>query len=224
MENDLNRFWRGVYSWMAVGLLLTAGAAYGVASSAALSSWLFSSAIIFYGVMILELILVVYLSARVQKMSAAAATGTFLGYSLLNGITLSLIFLEYTASSIVSTLIAAGVTFGLTALFGTRTKKNLSGFGRFAFMALIGLIVASLVNLFLKSSGFDLMISFIGVLVFLGLTAYDSQKIQQYYYLAGRNADEETETKVSIIGALTLYLDFINIFLYLLRFFGKRKD
>jgi FtsH-binding integral membrane protein len=223
MENDLNQFWRGVYNWMAIGLLLTAGSAYGVASSASLSDWLYNNSLAFYGIMILELFLVIYLSARVQKMSAATATGAFLGYSVLNGITLSLIFLEYTTSSIVSTLIVAAITFGLMALYGVKTKKNLTGFGRFAFMALIGLIVASLVNVFLKNSGFDLIISFIGILVFLGLTAYDTQKIQQYYF-ALQGADEETKTKSAIIGALTLYLDFINIFLYLLRFFGKRRD
>lgn len=223
MDNGLNQYWRGVYNWMALGLLLTAGAVYAVAANSTLANLLFNNSIIFYGIMILELILVIYLSARVQKMSAASATGTFLGYSLLNGVTLSLIFFEYSASSIFSTLIATAITFGLLALYGVKTKKNLTGFGHFALMALIGLIVASLVNMFLKNDGFDLIISFIGIIIFLGLTAYDTQKIQQYYF-ALQGADEETKTKSAIIGALTLYLDFINIFLYLLRFFGKRRD
>lgn len=223
MENGLNQYWRGVYNWMTIGLLLTAGSVYAVAANSTLANWLFSNSIIFYGIMILELILVVYLSARVQKMSAATATGVFFGYSLLNGVTLSLIFLEYSTASIFSTLIATAITFGLLALYGAKTKKNLTGFGHFALMALIGLIVASFINIFLKNDAFDLIISFIGILVFLGLTAYDTQKIQQYYF-AIQGADEETKTKSAIIGALTLYLDFINLFLYLLRFFGKRNN
>ncbi|HEY9544015.1 Bax inhibitor-1/YccA family protein, partial [Prevotella sp.] len=163
-----------------------------------------------------------FLSARINKMSLTTATLSFLLYSVLNGVTMSIIFLAFTASSIATTFYITAGTFGAMALYGYVTKTDLSKFGSLLRMALLGLIIALVVNIFLRNSMFDMIISGIGVLIFTGLTAYDSQKIKEA--LAMSEDGGEATQKIALMGALTLYLDFINLFIYLLRFFGKGND
>ena len=193
---------RNVYSWMTLALVITGLTAMYVAKS-------------------YEVGLVIYLSARIHRIAFSTATLLFIAYSILNGVTLSFIFMVYTASSIATTFFVTAGTFGVMALYGYVTKRDLTRIGNICIMALIGLIIASLVNLFLHNSMMDLIISGIGVLIFTGLTAYDSQKIKQL--LTGDIEVNDTTQKIALMGAMTLYLDFINLFLYLLRFLGDRK-
>ena len=205
-----------VYGWMFVGLLVTAGVAYWVSISPTLVQMFLGNAIAFYGLMIVEILAVFFLASMAQRMSAATAMLVFLAYAALNGITFSLIFLIYTSSSIAAVFIATAGIFGLMSLYGYMTKRDLTSVGNFATMALIGLILASLVNLFFSNSTVDSIITYVGVFVFVALTAYDTQKIRE---LGG---DDEQE---AIVGALVLYLDFINLFLDLLRLSGgERKE
>jgi FtsH-binding integral membrane protein len=171
-----------------------------------------------------ELGLVFYLSARINKIQAGTATGLFIGYAALNGLTLSMIFLAYTAESIAGTFFITAGMFGSMAVYGLVTKRDLSGWGSFLFMGLIGVIIASIVNIFLKSSSLYWAISLIGVFVFGGLTAYDVQKIKKMGEDGIMEQGEEMVKKGAIMGALALYLDFINLFLMLLRFFGGSRD
>ena len=209
---------RKVYGKMALGLLATAVTSFLMLSSPALMSLLFSSTASIWIVFAIELGLVIYLSARIDKLSAGTATALFYAYSILNGVALTPIFLAYTGVSIATTFAITAGTFGAMSIFGYVTRQDLSKIGSYLFMALIGLIVCGLVNLILKSSMFDLFVSCVGVLIFVGLTAWDTQAIKRMC----AEADPSMLSKVATMGALTLYLDFINLFLYLLRFFGNR--
>jgi len=211
---------RKVYSKMCVGLLLTALTSWLVLSSQTLLTLFFSNQIVFWVLFAAELGLVIYLSARIDKLSEGVAATMFYAYSVLTGITLTPIFLVYTGSSIAMTFAITAGTFGAMSLFGYFTKQDLSKFGSILFMALLGLIVCTLVNLFLHSSTMDWIISIAGVLIFVGLTAWDTQAIKRM----AAASDQTALSKVATMGALTLYLDFINLFLYLLRFFGSSRD
>lgn len=213
-------FLRKVYGWMFVGLGVTAAVAFAVASSPSLIQAIFGNKLLFFGLIIAELGLVFYLSARVEKISPQTASLLFLVYSALNGATLSFVLLAYTGASIATTFAVTGGMFGALALFGTVTKRSLAGIGQFFFMGLIGLVLASVVGMFWQSSGLQFGISVVGVLVFTGLTAWDAQRLK----LMAATVPEERFTSYAVVGALALYLDFINLFLFLLRFLGGRKD
>lgn len=212
---------RKVYVWMALALLITGLTAYYVATSPLLIGAILTNRVLFYGLIIAELALVIGVSAVINRLSLLTATLMFLLYSVINGATLSIIFLIYQLSSIATVFFITAGTFGTMAVIGYTTKKDLSSMGRILFMALIGIIIATVVNIFIKSGGLTMILSYIGVLVFVGLTAYDSQKIKQML-LQATDVDEGTK-KVALLGALTLYLDFVNLFLYLLRIFGRRR-
>lgn len=211
---------RNVFLWMCGALAVTGLTSYYVATNYAIQELIFGNKLVFYGMLIGEFALVIGLTAAINRLSSVTATLMFLLYSVLNGATLSSIFLVYEMGSIATTFFVTAATFGVMALYGAVTKQDLSKMGNILVMALIGLIVASLVNLFLKNGLMDMIISGIGVLVFVGLTAYDTQKIK--LMLADAEAGETTE-KIALLGALSLYLDFVNLFLYLLRFLGNRK-
>jgi len=211
-----------VYMWMTAGLGLTACVAWGTASSPALLQFIFSNVIVLIGLVVLQLGLVIALSAAVHRFSATTATAMFLLYSGLTGVTLASIFIVYTTASIASAFLVTAGTFGAMSVYGTVTKRDLSGMGSFLFMGLIGLVIAMLVNIFLQSAMMDFVISGIGVLIFTGLTAYDTQKLRQF----GMDAplgDTTALRRGAILGALTLYLDFINLFLMMLRLLGNRE-
>lgn len=213
---------RKVYVWMTLALVLTGITAYGVASSPGLMMTIIQTPAIMWGLIIAELAIVIAISAAINRLSLTTATLLFVLYSVLNGATFSLIFAVYTMSSIANVFFITAGTFGVMAAYGYFTKRDLSSWGKLLLMALIGLIIATLVNVFLvKSSGFDLILSYAGVLIFVGLTAYDTQKIKQM--LAMQTDMGEGAQKVALLGALSLYLDFINLFLYLLRIFGRRE-
>lgn len=209
-----------VYGWMFLGLLVTAGTAVVVASSPVLIETLILNRILFWILVLGQLGLVFYLSARVEKMAPTTAAGLFLLYSVLVGITSSVIFLIYTGASIVSAFVIAGGMFGAMAVFGTVTKRSLAGVGQFMIMGLIGLVIASVVNIFLLNSMVDFVISVIGVLVFTGLTAWDAQRLK---HMAVALPDGRVGS-YAVVGALSLYLDFINLFFFILRLLGGRKD
>lgn len=214
---------RQVYLWMAMALAITGMMALLVAGSPTMLSLIFSSKLTFFALIISEIALVWYLSARIERLSFTTATLMFIVYSLLNGAMLSSIFILYTATSIASTFFVTAGTFGVMCVYGYLTKRDLTSIGNICLMAVIGLIIAGLVNLFLQSSVMSLIISGIGVLVFVGLTAYDSQKIKQLLLQEGMEVNDSTK-KIALLGSLTLYLDFINLFLYLLRFLGDRRN
>ena len=211
-----------VFNWMAMGLCLTGLIAYFTASSGLARAIVASP--LFFILIIAELGMVFYLSARISKIQAATASGLFIGYSVLNGLTLSAVFLAYTSSSIAGTFLITAGMFGAMAIYGLATKRDLSGLGSFLFMGLVGIIIASVVNIFLQSSGLSWMISFLGVFIFTGLTAYDVQKIKNMGEEGILSQGEEAIKKGAVMGALALYLDFINLFLMLLRFFGGSRD
>ncbi|WP_417128526.1 Bax inhibitor-1/YccA family protein [Phocaeicola sp.] len=213
---------RSVYLWMTLALVITGFVAMYVAKSYTLIETIMQNSIMFWGLLIAEVGLVMYLSARIHKISFTTATLLFIAYSVLNGVTMSVLFLIYTLSSIATTFFVTAGTFGVTALYGYVTKKDLTRIGSLCLMGVIGLIIASLVNLFLHNSMMDMVISYIGVLLFVGLTAYDSQKIKQLLSHDDIEVNETTQ-KIALMGALTLYLDFINLFIYLLRILGDRK-
>lgn len=213
---------RSVYLWMTLALIITGFVAMYVAKSYTLVNMMIQNSMMFWGVLIAEVALVWYLSARIYKMSFTTATILFIVYSILNGVTLSILLLVYTASSIATTFFVTAGTFGTMAIFGYITKKDLTRIGSLCIMGVIGIIIASLVNLFLQNSMMDMVISYIGVLLFVGLTAYDSQKIKRL--LSGDDIEvNEVTQKIALMGAMTLYLDFINLFIYLLRILGDRK-
>lgn len=205
------------FTWMFIGLGITGFVSLFLVTNPPLMNAFYSNSLLFFGSMIVELALVFLLSLGITRMSFGQAIAAFIAYSALNGLTLSGIFLVYTATSIASTFFIAALLFGLMALYGYTTKKDLTSIGNLAFMALIGIIIASLVNLFLRNSMFSLIISYLAVIIFVGLTAYDTQKIKR---LSGTT----TNQNLGILGALTLYLDFINIFLNLLRILGKVQE
>lgn len=210
------------FNWMAIGLLITGVVAYLTASTGLAFSIIGSP--LFYVLFFAELGLVFYLSARISKIQASTASGLFVGYSVLNGLTLSVIFIAYTSTSIATTFFITAGMFGGMAVYGLVTKRDLSGWGSFLFMGLIGVVIASVVNIFLQSSAVSWVVSMIGVIVFTGLTAYDVQKIKRMGEDGIMSQGEEAIRKGSLMGALTLYLDFINLFLMLLRFFGGSRD
>lgn len=215
-----SNFISGVYQWMALALGLSGVVAWLVANNAAARSLVFRSPFVLIALFVGEIALVWWLSASIRKISVRAAVIAFIAYSALNGVTLSSIFLVYAGSSIARVFGITAFMFGAMSLYGMKTKSDLSSMGRYLMMALIGVIIAGLVNFFLASSALDVAISMITVLVFTGLTAYDSQKL----LAASRHADEsDSWRKIAIIGALELYLDFINIFLALLRLYGRRN-
>ena len=218
----VNEFIRSVYNWMAIGLGLTGVTALYVAQSEAMRNLIFGNPLLFYGLIIGELGLVFFLSARVQKLRASTATMLFVLYSVLNGATLSFVFLVYTSSSITSTFFICGATFVACSVYGMVTKRDLTSLGGFMVMGLIGIIIASLVNIFIGSYGLHMIIGYIGVIVFVGLTAYDTQKLKSMALSQPDDLDGGTIRKGAIMGALTLYLDFINLLLMLLRILGDR--
>jgi FtsH-binding integral membrane protein len=212
-----NTLIRKVYAWMGAGLAITAFMALVTLSSPAMLNAIFGNKLIFYGLVIGELALVFTLSGAINRLSSAAATLIFIAYASLNGITLSVVFLAYTANSITSTFVITAGMFGAMSIYGYMTKRDLTSWGSFLFMGLIGVVIASVVNIFVGSSAVSWVVSGIGVIVFTGLTAYDTWKIKE---MAAHGAEGR---KPAIIGALTLYLDFINLFLMLLRFTGSRR-
>jgi hypothetical protein len=213
-------FFRKVYGWMTIGLGLTALVALYTVSNPELQRLVLRNNFVFIGLILAELGLVIVLSAAINRLSATAATTMFCVYAALNGLTISAIFLLYTRSSIASTFFITAGTFGAMSLYGYATKKDLSSWGSFLFMGLIGIILASVVNIFLHSEMVTWVVSCIGVLIFTGLTAYDTNQLKT---LASNGfANEETANKTAVIGALKLYLDFINLFLMLLRLLGSR--
>jgi len=211
-----------VYAWMSFALAITASVSYYIAQNEAISSYVQKNTWLLISLFILQLALVVMLSAFIMRLSLFTAVLSFIVYAISVGITLSFIFAVFTTASIYATFIVTAGMFLITCLYGYFTKADLTSLGSFGFMALIGLILGGFVNWFLKSPGFDFVLSAAGVLVFTLLTAYDAQKIKQMGNSLMRS--EQTRKKVAILGALTLYLDFINLFLYLLRFMGKRKE
>ena len=213
---------RKVYVWMALALVITGFTAYYVAHNETLLTAIVTNQILFWGLVIAELGLVIGLSAAINKLSLTTATLMFVVYSVINGATMSFIFLVYTYSSIANVFLITAGTFAAMALFGYFTKADLSSLGKILMMALIGIIIATIVNIFTKSTGLAMILNYLGVLVFVGLTAYDSQKIKMMLMQAP-DAGEAAQ-KVALLGALSLYLDFINLFLYLLRIFGGRRE
>jgi uncharacterized protein len=216
----VSAFLRKVYGWMFVGLAVTGAVAVGVASSPTLLQAIFANKLVFFGLILAELGMVFYLSARVDKLAPNTASALFLVYSALNGATLSFIFLAYTGTSIATTFFVAAGMFGALALYGTTTKRSLAGVGQFVFMGLIGLILASIVGLFWRNQALQFAISVVGVIVFTGLTAWDAQRLKSMALAL----PEGRAGSYAVVGALSLYLDFINLFLFLLRFLGGRRD
>ncbi|RNM24585.1 Bax inhibitor-1/YccA family protein [Dickeya undicola] len=221
-STGLQAYMAQVYGWMTCGLLLTAFVAWYAANTSAVLQMVFSSKITFFGLVIAQLGLVFVLSGMVHRLSGGVATTLFMLYSALTGLTLSRIFIIYSGESIASTFVITAGMFGAMSLYGYVTKRDLTGMGSMLFMALIGILLATLVNFWLKSEGLQLAITYIGVLVFVGLTAYDTQKLKNIGEELSVD-DRDSFRKYSIMGALTLYLDFINLFLMLLRLFGSRR-
>jgi len=220
----VNDYVRSVYNWMGIGLALTGFVAYYVSTSESLIRLVFGNPLLLMVLIVAELGLVFAIAGMVNRMSAATATALFVIYSGLNGVTLSSIFLVYVQTSIVSTFLICAATFIACSLYGWMTKRDLTSLGGFMMMGLIGIVIASLVNLFLQSSSVSAIISYIGVFVFIGLTAYDTQKIKNMAMTQPANLDGAVIRKGAILGALSLYLDFINLFLMLLSIFGQRRD
>lgn len=216
----VNEFLRGVYGWMSGGMLLTAGVAWATVNIQPLLNFAVNSMLF---LILAELGLVFFLSLRIRQMSPATAMGSFLGYSALNGLTLSPILLVYTQQSVAATFVVTAGMFGAMSAYGLLTKKDLTSWGSLLFMGLIGIVLASVVNIFLGSATMGFVISGIGVLVFLGLTAYDTQQLKVMGDTASAGG-EAAVRKMTIMGALKLYLDFINLFLFLLRFMGAARD
>ncbi|MCX6016594.1 MAG: Bax inhibitor-1/YccA family protein [Chloroflexales bacterium] len=220
VQSQIQSVMQQVYLWMTAGLLVTGAISSMIYNSPSLQGILLNS-VVFIALFVVEIGLVLGISAMINKMSPALATGLFILYAAVNGITLTPIFFAYTSSSIATAFFTAAGMFAALALYGTATKRNLSGMGRFMMMALFGLIIATIINIFLKNGVMDFAISIFGVVIFAGLTAYDTQRLNQ---LASQASSDDEIGRFSIMGALILYLDFINLFLYLLRLFGKRRD
>lgn len=222
MSTAFSALMRKVFIWMALALVITGVTAYGVATIPSLLIAIVTNKALFWGLIIAELALVFAVSGAINRLSLATATLLFVLYSVVNGATLSVIFLAYSMPAIIQTFFITAGTFGVMALVGYTTKTDLTSLGKLLFMALIGLVIATVVNMFVGSTGFDYILSYVGVLIFVGLTAYDTQKIKQMCMQAP-DAGEHMQ-KLALLGALSLYLDFINLFLYLLRIFGNNKD
>jgi uncharacterized protein len=218
----VGEFIRRVYNWMGLGLALTALVALYTASNQHLLSLIVGNSLVFFGLIIAELALVLILSAAISRMQSTTGMLLFFLYSALNGLTLSVIFLAYTRASIANTFFVTAGTFGVMSFYGYTTQRDLTSWGSFLFMGLIGIILASVVNIFLNSQMIYWVVTYAGVLIFVGLTAYDTQKLKTMA-MAGF-ASEEDQRKTAVMGALALYLDFINLFLMLLRIMGSRRD
>ena len=213
---------RSVYIWMALALAVTGLTAMTIATQPQIVYAIFANRAIFWMLLLAELGMVIYLSARIMSMSFATAGIVFVVYALLNGVTLSSLFMAYTAESIAQTFFVTAGTFGAMAVIGFLVKRDLSAIGRFFYMALIGLIIATVANAFFHNSGVAMICNYAGVVIFSGLTAYDTQKIKNMLVQFGDRRDE-TVMKLALLGSLSLYLDFINLFLYLLRILGRRN-
>jgi len=218
----MNAFISKVFGWMFVGLLVTAGTSYLVLSNEILFNALASNILTIFGIFIGELVLVSILSARIARLSYGAALGLFFGYAVLNGVTFSIILLAYTGGSVVTAFGITAITFGIMCVYGYVTKADLTQFRTILMMGLIGILVLSLVNIFIGSSRMEWFISILSLVVFLGLTAYDMQKLKSFYF--GTEGDMALRRNLGILGALALYLDFINLFLTILRLFGRRRQ
>ncbi|MEZ4804734.1 MAG: Bax inhibitor-1/YccA family protein [Bacteroidia bacterium] len=214
-------FMTKVYGWMSFALLVTGLVAYWVSVTPELITLIFSNRLVFYGLLIGEILCVGYLVTVIQKISARTATLIFIGYSILNGLTLAVIFLAFTSASITTTFLITAGTFGIMSIYGYYTKQDLTTIGNLAFMALIGLIIASVVNMFFQNEMLYWITTYVGILIFVALVAYDTQKIKEMNIIGNEGTEEDR--KEAILGALSLYLDFINLFLLLLRLFGNRK-
>lgn len=221
-ESAFPALMRKVYVWMTLALAITGLTAYGVATTPSILMTIVSNPAIMWGLIIAEFVLVFAVSAAINRLSLTTATLLFVLYSVINGATLSFIFLVYTTTSITSVFFITAATFATMAFVGYTTKTDLTSMGKILLMALIGIIIATIVNMFVGSTGLQMIISYVGVLVFVGLTAYDSQKIKEMLMMAPDAG--ETSQKLALLGALSLYLDFINLFLYLLRIFGSRRE
>ena len=220
-ESESRALIRRVYNWMTFGLAATGAIAWYMAAHPALIVALIKTPVLFYGLMIAELLMVVALAGWVQRMAASTAALVFMLYAGLNGITMSAIFLAYTSSSIATAFFVTAGTFGAMSLYGYTTKTDLTRVGNLCFMGLIGIIIASVVNLFLKNETMYWITSYVGILIFVGLTAYDTQKIKNLGRVG--EAGSDIEKKAAISGALMLYLDFINLFIMILRVMGRRR-
>lgn len=215
-QDLVQSYMQRVYQWMAMGLALTGFVAFWASGNTALLKWL--SGGMFLVIALVEIGVVIWLSSQIMKISATAATTGFLVYSGLNGLTMSFIFLVYTSASIASTFFITAGTFAAVSIYGWTTKKDLTSMGSFLFMGLIGIIIASIVNMFLRSEALYWVLSYAGVALFIGLTAYDTQKLK-----AIQESNPGAPDQLAILGALRLYLDFINMFIFLLRIFGRRR-
>ncbi len=213
-----------VFNWMAIGLLLTAATAYAVAATPAVVRFVYGNPLLFFGLIAAEFGMVYALAGRIERLSPATATGLFLAYAVLNGVTLSTVFLVYTMTSIGATFLVTAAMFGVMAVYGFVTKRDLASWGSFLFMGLVGLVIAAVVNLFLASPMLAWVVSGVGVIVFTGLTAYDVQRLARFGAGSMMGEGEAAVRRGAILGALTLYLDFINLFLMLLYFLGGRRD
>lgn len=216
----VSAFLAKVYGWMCIGLGITAVVAYLVSSSPALIGALTGNRLVFFGLVVVELGLVFFLSARVQSLAPSTAAGLFAAYAALNGVTLSVILLVYTGASIATTFVVTGAMFGALAFYGTTTKRSLAGVGQFFFMGLIGIVLASIVGLFWQSDALQFLITIVGVIVFTGLTAWDAQRLKQM----ALSLPPAEAGSYAIVGALSLYLNFVNLFLMLLRLQGGRRE
>jgi len=217
-----NALLRSVYNWMMIGLFISGVTAFFASGSVTVQQLLFGNSYIIWVLVLGELGLVFAISGGIRSMAASTASGLFILFSFLNGLTISSIFIIYTAQSITTTFFITGLTFGVTSFYGYVTKRDLTSLGNFMFMGLIGIIIASVVNMFLHNSAMSWVISYLGIIIFVGLTAYDTQKIRKLGETI--NSNSEQFSKLAIIGALSLYLDFINLFLILLRFTGRGRD
>jgi FtsH-binding integral membrane protein len=220
VEERVTAFLRSVYGWMCGGLAITAFTASVIAASPAFVYAVATNRLLFWGLMIAQLGIVFVLSARVDRLAASTAGLLFIAYSALTGITISFVLLAYTGESVATTFLVTAGMFGAMAAYGTTTQRSLAGFGQFLFMGLIGVVLASIVGIFWHSDALQFVISFIGVIVFTGLAAYDAQRLKS---MALSLTTGQTGS-YAIVGALALYLDFINLFLFLLRFTGNRRD
>ena len=222
-EVRVNEFVRSVYNWMAIGLALTGFVAFYVSKSPSLVQLIFGNLLILVVFILAYFGLVMYLSGRINKISAGTATSLFILYSALTGVLLASVFLVYTAESIASTFFICAGTFVGCSIYGWTTKKDLTSWRGFLMMGLIGIVIAILVNMFIRSSAMSMIIGCIGVIVFVGLTAYDTQKLKNMALTQPAGLDGSVIRKGAILGALSLYLDFVNLFLMLLRIFGQRR-
>lgn len=218
---EQSRFLIRVYNWMGAGLAVTAIVAWYVANTPSILNVILGNQILFFGLIIGELGLVFYLASRVMQMSAQRAMNVFIGYAALNGVTFSVLFVAYTQSSIATAFVVTAGMFAAMSLYGATTKKDLTSWGSFLFMGLIGIIIASVVNIFLQSSAMYWIITYAGVLIFTGLIAYDTQSILRMNIIGNEGTQEDTKEAIS--GALRLYLDFINLFIMMLRLLGDRR-